>query len=348
MIRIHPLFNAYYYSFYIEGLRDVFGARNLRYDTRGDWPLAPHSLCFEVDGKRIYLSAGDGPGFNPEGLLWADVYAKVNIDPNALPERHHEKIMPIGPSFGIHNYGLAGTLIRMARTSAMITAAYGDVRKRFLDYWPREHFANHWRQYKHRLPLSVYQPTPSERDYVFFVGSLWKRETQTNEYRARFMEVCRRTPGLRFEGGFPPRNDMHQYDHLIMQGRVPFARYIENTKRSALAFSTPAVQGCLGWKLAEFLALGKAIISTDLGRVLPAPMLHGEHIHFVDGSEASIREAVERITGDDTYRGKLEAGARVYYDAYLAPRRVIERVIDAAMDGLTTPIDEIEEGAKND
>ncbi len=223
----------------------------------------------------------------------------------------------------------------MARTTVMVTSSYDNLRKRFGKYWPREHIANHWRQYKHRLPLSEYYSAPSEHEYIFFVGSVWKREAQTNEYRALFMDVCRSIPGLRFEGGFPPRSDQFQpYEHLLMSQRVPFTEYIEKTKKSAVAFNTPAVHGCLGWKLAEFLALGKAIISTDVGRVLPAPLVHGENVHFVDGSEASIREAVKRITSDDSYRAKLEAGAREYYESYLAPRRVIERVVHAAGSGI--------------
>jgi hypothetical protein len=337
MTRIHPLFDAFYYSFYIEGLREVFGTRSLSYDTHGEWPLLPHSLCFEVDAKRVYISAEDGSGFNPDGLQWADVYAKVNVDPKVQPEHHQEKVMPIGPSFGVRNYGLIKTLIHMTRTTSMMTAAYGNLRKRFGNYWPREHVANHWRQYRHRLPLNVYHPVRSERDYVFFVGSLWKREDLTNAYRGLFMDVCRSTPGLRFEGGFPKRSGQYQaYEHLLMSQRIPFAEYIEKTKRSAFVFNTPAVHGCLGWKLGEYLALGKAIISTDVGRILPAPFVHGEHMHFVDGSEASIRDAVNHITSDDTYRAKLEVGARDYYDTYLAPRKVIERIVKAAMNGIRT------------
>jgi glycosyltransferase involved in cell wall biosynthesis len=286
-------------------------------------------LCFEVDRKRVYISAEDGSVVNSDALQWCDVYAKVNVDPNIQLE-DHRKLLPIGPSCAIKNYGLSETLINMTRTTVMITSAYDDLRKRFGKYWPREHLANHWRQYKHRLPLSVYHPGQSQRDYVFFVGSVWKREAQTNSYRALFMDLCPRTPGLKFEGGFPPRDDGYTpYEHLLMSQRVPFTVYIEKTKKSALVFNTPAVHGCLGWKLAEFLALDKAIISTDIARILPAPFEHEKDIHFVDGSEESIRNAINRITSDDAYRAKLETGAREYYDAYLAQARVIERIMNA-------------------
>jgi glycosyltransferase involved in cell wall biosynthesis len=335
MIRILPVFDAYYYSFYIEGLRQIFGRQNLGYYADSKWPLVPHSLCFEVDGKRIYISAEDGSGFNSDALQWCDVYAKVNIDPNVQPE-DHRKVLPIGPSFAINNDGFSQTLMNMVHTTAMITSSYDNLRQRLgKKYWPREHLANHWRQYKHRLPLSVYQPGKSQRDYVFFVGSVWKREAQTNSYRATFMDICRGTPGLRFEGGFPPRDDGYTpYEHLLMSHRVPFTQYIEKLKKSALVFNTPAVHGCLGWKLGEFLALGKAIISTDIGRMLPAPFVHQKNIHFIDGSEESMREAINRITSDDAYRAKLEAGAREYYDTYLAPGRVIERIMNAVSTGV--------------
>ena len=53
--------------------------------------------------------------------------------------------------------------------------------------------------------------------------------------------------------------------------------------------NTPGVSGCLGWKLGEYLALGKAIISTPIQRQLLADLEHGTHIHVVDGSEDSMR-----------------------------------------------------------
>ena len=43
-----------------------------------------------------------------------------------------------------------------------------------------------------------------------------------------------------------------------------------------------------------------------------------------------MREAVGLITGDDDYRHRLEAGARGWYEANMAPRRVGERLLAAA------------------
>jgi glycosyltransferase involved in cell wall biosynthesis len=106
--------------------------------------------------------------------------------------------------------------------------------------------------------------------------------------------------------------------------------YLPRVQRSMVAFNTPAVHGCHGWKLGEYLALGKAIVTTPLLRALPAPLVHGEHAHIVDGSVESLCEAITLLREDRGYRMRLERGARAYFDQYLAPRRVIERLIEAA------------------
>src|SRR5262249_47673698 len=104
--------------------------------------------------------------------------------------------------------------------------------------------------------------------------------------------------------------------------------YLAKTRSSALVFNTPAVWSCHGWKLGEFLALGKAIISTPLVRELPAPLVHGCHIHYVDGSLDSIRAAIQLLLNDHDYRKHLERNAYDYYSSFLSPKRVVERLLD--------------------
>ena len=55
------------------------------------------------------------------------------------------------------------------------------------------------------------------------------------------------------------------------------------------------------WDLGEYLALGKAIISTPLFNDLPAPLTHGINIHFVENDVDSIKEAVSYIIANPDY-----------------------------------------------
>ena len=83
--------------------------------------------------------------------------------------------------------------------------------------------------------------------------------------------------------------------------------------------------GSLDVKLGEYLALGKAIISTPVPWQLPSNLEHGTHIHVIDGSEESMKEAIEHIVCEPAYRLHLEANARADFDKFSSPRAIIQR-----------------------
>lgn len=317
--RVYPAFNALYYSFYLAGLE----RSSLVYRGRGFPAFGHHGLAFETaeqPPRRIFLAASDGPGLQPAALAWCDVYGKVNLDHDAGGAA---RCLAIGPSFPVRLWGPASAFVRGLANFLLCRGRVGSA---------REHFANFWRQYAYRLPLAAYEPAPAAPGYVFFASSLWKKEAATNRFRAHFIEACRSLPGIELEGGFVPRthDDVPGFESLTVARRYSAVEYNRKVKRSLVVFNTPAVASCHGWKLAEFLALGKAIVSTPLVRALPAPLEHGVHVHYVDGSVAAIRAAVERLVADDDYRRRLEENARVYYLRYLQPARVIQRLLDAA------------------
>ena len=117
------------------------------------------------------------------------------------------------------------------------------------------------------------------------------------------------------------------YKDFIYEERLSMDDYIRKTKESVLVFNTPSVCECHGWKLAEYLCMGKAIISTPLTRAMPGSgLVHGVNVHFVKNTD-EIFDAVKKINSDVNYRKKLESGARAYYEKYLAPQKVIERIV---------------------
>ena len=62
---------------------------------------------------------------------------------------------------------------------------------------------------------------------------------------------------------------------------VCMTEWMHKTKMSEVVFNTPAFWECHGWKLGEYLALGKAIISTPLSNDLPYPLEHGKNIYMI-------------------------------------------------------------------
>lgn len=90
----------------------------------------------------------------------------------------------------------------------------------------------------------------------------------------------------------------------MLSGRIPIGQWIERTQRSFAVFNTPAVYECHGWKLGQYLAMGKAIVTTALSRELPAPLRHGQHVHVV-GEPEELATAMELLRRDEQYREHL-------------------------------------------
>jgi hypothetical protein len=331
-IIISPTFNAFYYSFYIQGIMEIFGHQSIHFSSRPFPPLPSAHLAFIFRDQRdirVVVDAYDGSVVTDHsGLKWCDVYGKVNLSLPLMPKDYAYKCLPIGPSFPVQVWSPINSwwvALRNYRFSMDYSLGPSGLKG------SHEHFANYRRQYKHRLPMRCFAPVLSRDDYIFSLSTLWPEEQASgaNEYRALFIESCRSLAGVTFEGGFhtsQSRPVPERFASYIVP-KHSLLDYLEKTKSSALVFNTPAVWSCHGFKLAEFLALGKAIISTPLARELPAPLVHGQHIHYVDGSLESIRAAVHLLLTDRNYRKHLEQNAYDYYLSFLSPKCVIERLL---------------------
>jgi glycosyltransferase involved in cell wall biosynthesis len=266
--------------------------------------------------KKVIVDFTDSSLIDSNALDWCDVYGKINLD---ATQTASDKIVCIGPSFGIQIYNLPKTLW-YAITNFLKSYPRIPNKRRF--------FSDYKSQYK-RPKLTDYHPQPSKTDYIFFMASLWKQEAETNSYRANFINSCQANSNVTFEGGFAPRtkDDIRGFEDLTTSSRISMNTYLNNTKTSALVFNTPTVKGCHGWKLAEYLCLGKAIISTPLSRVLPGPLNNKEHLIYTNGIPEDISEKIDAILMNPSLKHRLETQAKQYFERHLLPKVVIERLL---------------------
>ena len=332
-LTLDPRFPIAYYSFILEGFRRVLGAGISVGDVGiGETEFNDGLACVVEAGGvslRCYFSTNDHARVDRTALAWADVYGIVNYDPLWLTDPAYTKVVPIGPVFAVRSWG-SDTPIDMLRLSA---ARVDGVRQAV------DATVYLVKLLRDRIEEQRYVPSTSQAGYVFFAAWAWKKHLEVNPPRARFVRACRLVPHLLFEGGFAPRRrqDVPGLDDVTAPRKYPIRDYMRRMQRSAVAFNCPAVHRCLGWKLGEFFALGKAIVSLPLGRALPAPLEHGKHIHFVDDNEVAMAEAVRRIAFDDGYRRHLELNARAYYLRHLAPERVVMNVCGRLLEGPHAP-----------
>lgn len=318
--------DIYYSSFYINGLILLYGRNSIYFESTPFSQLKNRqgNLNFILkegqDEKKYSISLDDTYQIKQDCYLWCDVYGCVNTNWNKTPEEYRRKLVSLAPSFGIRLWGLERTIY------------YG-----LLNYIKlhqlnnlKKHAGRYKRQYLLRLPINDYKVTEPEDNYIFHVSTLWqsdkwvRNDEYVNKLRSLFMDACKSINTIRFEGGFyyTGNHPLNQsFKHHLIKNFIPIDEYLHKIKKSVLVFNTPAWLDCHGWKLGEYLALGKAIISTPLANDLPEPLTHGENIHFVSDDPNEIKESIIYICRNRQYREKISKGAFEYFSKYASPTK---------------------------
>lgn len=333
-----------YASWYLLGLERVFGKSAITYDAKPfiglsygnnrDYNAGMALILHESDKQwKVFIDFEDVSIVFKDRYEWCDVYGMVNPTKEQMSE--YEKMVAIGPEFGI-------TLNNKLLTVELCLRNY--LKSRYhTSISMKECLRDYLYSNIRRRRIEAYKPADDVRsNYIFHASTLWYNnfaKTDTNYWRGEFLRACQKA-GIEIEGGlfyigeseavlsempdYPKYKET--YKDFIYNRRLSMDDYIQKTKKSVMVFNTPSVCGCHGWKLAEYLCMGKAVISTPLSRELPAPLVHGENIHFVKTKE-ELYDAVVKINTNSAYRKKLEAGARKYYKEWIAPEVAIRRLL---------------------
>jgi hypothetical protein len=337
---IDPSCKVSYSSFYIHGLYEVFGKENISFSAKyfkelkrkADSHAHDHYLAFVIIGQnvrpvKIIVDFRDKPSIKENAYEWSDKYAKINYNDKLTDKRFLKKVILIPPGFGIKIWNLWETLYY----------GFSNYIKSFfiLRISLRKYLEDYAIQYKRPVLNDFFSPSTLpdnfRRPYVYFNSRLWFQQNcieGTNLNRKDFVEHCK-AMNCTFEGGFFASADHSQYEEFknIIARKDDTKTYFEKTKLSTLVFNTPTVHNCHGWKLAEFLAMGKAIISTPFSNMLPVDLEHGKNIHFISDPK-ELKSAIELLFSNDDYKESLEAGAKEYYLNYVNPTSVIKNIFD--------------------
>lgn len=337
-IQVDPRCRMNYASYYIVGLNQVFGKGCVKYgplpgvDVKTDRDYR-RGFYFVVTNSakacllKVYVDFGDWEEMDETAYQWCDVYAKINLRDE---DKARDKVMLIGPSFGVTTWNWVETLWRAGCNYLKIAP-----RPRLVHYVATSYLY----QIVRRSPYSTYArfADSEDPDYVFSFNTLWYGQLADeciNKYRGDFMNACCEVMP-RFEGGFVYLNSpdvteefppypkyLEEYAGLISDRRMSMRAYNERIRRSAFVFNTPSVANCHGWKLPEYLAMGKAIISTPLSHAMPGEFLPG--VHYLEVSDAEeIKAAIIRLHEDNELRQRLKRNAYNYFIQWLTPEKVV-------------------------
>ena len=326
----------FYTSFYLKGLYDVFGKKNVSFSNNDFKMLMRDSEEFSFEHYfafililtdtrkiKIIIDFCDPTDINESAYLWCDFYAKINFNSTEIDQKFKEKTVIIPPGFGIKIWNLWETIYHCF--SNLVKCKFNPIvsLKRFIEDYYLQYRSVYLSEYQNKKSLEKKEP------YVFMIATLWhENDEKTNQKRKAFIEALK-IKNCNFEGGFfaeeshPKKKEYN--DFLITK---PYSRemYIEKTRLSNFVFNTPAVHNCHGWKLAEYFAMGKAIISTPLSNEMPVQLEHGTTIHIVSNGD-ELTSGILLLLNDKKYRAKLSENATDYYDKVIHPKAVIQTIL---------------------
>ncbi len=340
-IIIDPTSRILYASFYIEGLYQFFGKKNVSFSSsyfsnlkRDSEEFAfEHYFAFVLinsDKKisKFVIDFCDPIDINPAAYAWCDYYAKINTGITLNESNLTSKIISIPPGFGIKIWNKSETLynciLNLIKSKCSPIVSF----KRF--------FKDYYEQYK-RPKLEDYQNNESIINsgttipYVFTIAKLWDDTdsmTRTNILRKKFIEICK-SMNCNFEGGFFASSYNQHYEgfkSLLFYRLYSANEYVTKTILSEIVFNTPSVHKCHGWKLGEFLAMGKPILSTPISNKLPEDLVHGETLHIVSNDE-ELNIGINLLLTNSDYRFRLSQKAKDYYNKNVSPFSVIKNIV---------------------
>jgi hypothetical protein len=276
---------------------------------RVDWIEASFSLALDVDGLKIAIDVWDhSNGWNESLLEWCDVYAKRNVN-LSYPAALQHKIIPFGLNWACHSR--RSMLAALAAIASTLPKASKARLREVYKYLATPH----WRSFEYRPQ----QPVDST---ILFQTRVWEPhdapgDEAVNVQRVDLLLALRREFGSRVLGGVVPSPfALKTYPDLITNQPCRQPQYIRWARKPLVGIYFRGLFGSIGFKMAEYLAASKCIVSEPIENKLPYPL---DQISVYRSNDECIA-ACDRLLSDTSLAEFNRRQSWNYYEAHVSPQ----------------------------
>lgn len=288
---------------------------------------------------RVCYDTHDWNWIDKEILAGCDFYFKRSYDPQFISTlEHRDKVFPLGL-----NYQVASSEFDIFKLKR---AAFYSGKDRIKATLKGLRIDNLLRQREtERIDNLEAAPDPNIEPRVLFMARAWNPEKieskkqkaaveAINETRAKCIVVLRKELGEKFYGGLAHDDYSKKYfsNALLADDSSSSKRnYLEILKRFPICVATVGLNGSNGWKLAEYVAHSKAILSEPLVYQVPGKFEAGQnYIEFSDADDL-VASAVKLIE-DGTSRTEIMANNFAYYNSHVRPDAMIANSLNVVLE----------------
>ncbi len=341
------------------GLYDLHAAKlvELDFNSTPNQGCSEHLLFASVtsgqETRRVCFDTRDGVIIDRPALETTDVYFKrsyANVELSQLCADQRVKVLPYGLNYAcstdsqLRSLTFAKQLVAYERTDAAHKSGPLRSMRRLIGHPVR------WLKGKTievnagsplRYPDFEATADAETRNAVIFLTRLWRpsdrpsvesdRRREMNATRIAIIRTLRTRFGDRFLGGIErdPYSESECPDCIIDSETIKTS-YVKLMKDHLIGIATTGLHGSVGWKLAEYVAASRCIVSEPIRTEGSQGFTEGRH--YLGFTTAQTCAALcERLLEDPTLSREMRAANEDYYQRELKPPVMMLKRLRAAM-----------------
>lgn len=155
---------------------------------------------------------------------------------------------------------------------------------------------------------------------------------ELNETRAGCIRALRKEFGPKFIGGLAPSPDaLRDYpDCVVDPAVVRKSAYLAAMKSSDVCVTTRGLRGSNGWRLAEYVAASRAIVTERLLYEVPGSFTDGQNYLGFDTADQCVSN-VRRLVDHPEMRLSMMHANHDYYQRHVRPDALVLRSLETAL-----------------
>lgn len=169
-----------------------------------------------------------------------------------------------------------------------------------------------------------------QRVYDYDVVGLFRTTNMTWRYKA--VEIVNARPDWRTMCGLHVNNLTENVPEPLKRNRLKYDAYLNLQVRSklVLVFAGLGGKAAFSWRLTEALAMGCAVVTHFHDTVLPNHKKFQQGIIEVSPDLKDLESVIEHYLQNDVEREQIAQVGREYFEKYLAPKQMAQRLIKGA------------------
>ena len=296
------------------------------------------------DDVRVFYDTQDSHEIDEFALKQVDLYFKRSYAPTKIPKDFEAKIFPLGLNYPVYADGFdifeIGRIVSIL--SRQIRSLYGVVR--FLNQATKLSLATF--SYRPTTKNIYSAPEQLQTPRVLFMARAWdpinipntSKEKQLeiidiNNTRAKCIELLRKEFGQSFTGGFQHTDYARKnFAHVLLHDDKLSSKrnYINLLKHYPICIATTGLHGSIGWKVGEYVAFSKAIVSERLNYSVCGDFSHENNYLEFETPEQCVEQSV-KLFQDADLRYQMMRNNYQYYLSYLKPDAMVQRTLNIAL-----------------